>query len=179
MAKKSITTRVGDQGKTRLFSGEEVWKHSPRTDAYGDLDEIVSVLGVAFSHAERDETRRSVREVQHTLFTVGTELATGESFVGRLAERIDEAAVRAIERDMDGLEERIDMPKGFVLPGGTPAAAHLDHARTVTRRCERKVVALFEERLISNPNLLIWLNRLSDYLWLLARFEEGDRTVMK
>ena len=178
-SKKSITTKTGDKGTTHLFSGEEVSKNSPRTDAYGDVDEIVSILGVAGAHAERDASIDAIRFLQRKLFIVATELATGTDHLEKLDKRIDKEELLAVERQMDALESQVVMPSGFILPGGTTAAAHLDHARTVARRCERKVVSLFEEKEVTNDHLLIWLNRLSDYLWLLARFEEREKTLEK
>lgn len=175
----SITTRVGDGGNTYLFSGEKVRKDSARTDAYGDLDELVSVLGVARCHARRSGTRRILTDLQRDLFLAGSELATSAKGLGRLPARIDAKRLAAFERLREDLEGRIRMPKGFILPGGTPAAAHLDHARAVSRRLERKVVALSRRRVVRNKDLLVWLNRVSDFLWLLARFEEGRATTLK
>jgi cob(I)alamin adenosyltransferase len=173
----SITTRVGDKGSTFLFSGERVSKDSPRTEAYGDLDELVSVLGLARVHARR--TRRQAMELQRELFVVGAELATSPRHLRLLKQRVDEHMVQELERRRSRLERAITMPAGFIIPGGTPGGAHLDHARTIARRIERKVVGLHRKRLVRNPHLLVWLNRLSDYLWLLARREEGRRTMEK
>ena len=176
---KSITTKVGDKGTTFLFSGEEVPKNSERIDAYGDLDELVSVLGVARSLSQKEDVRLAILEIQRTLFVVGSELATAVEHARSLKKRIDSTALQLLETKREALEARIEMPSGFIVPGGTPPAAHLDHARTLARRCERKIVGLAQKHLIQNAQLLIWMNRLSDYLWLLARFEEGDARVMK
>lgn len=173
----SITTKVGDRGNTYLFSGERVSKDSERTHAYGDLDELVSVLGVARAHARR--AGRQIRELQRVLFVVGTELATSAKRVKRLQERIDAGALADFDQKREMLEKRITMPKGFIIPGGTLAGAHLDHARAIARRLERRVVGLSQHKQMHNPDLLVWLNRLSDYLWLLARFEEGRATELK
>lgn len=177
--KNSITTKVGDHGTTFLFSGEEVAKDSPRTEAYGDLDELVSVLGVARAQSQRDDVKATILDLQRTLFIVGTELATSEAHIDLVAQRIDAAALAAFDAKRDALEERITMPKGFIIPGGTVAGAHLDHARTIARRLERKAVGLQRSGLLSNWHLLIFLNRLSDFLWLLARLEEGPATLEK
>jgi cob(I)alamin adenosyltransferase len=175
----SITTKVGDHGTTFLFSGEEVAKDCPRTEAYGDLDELVSVLGIARSLSASAELRDELMALQRELFVAGSELATSTEHVPLLKTRIDAARLAAFESKRDAWEARIEMPKGFVLPGGTPAAGHLDLARAVARRLERKVVRLQREKLIDNPSLLVWINRVSDFLWLLARFEEGERTILK
>jgi cob(I)alamin adenosyltransferase len=172
---KSITTKVGDRGTTFLFSGEEVPKDSARTMAYGDLDELVSALGVARCHAQKEEVREEVLAIQRDLFVAGAELATALDHVGLLKQRIGEAELQRFEARRESLEARISMPDGFVIPGGNGSigAAHLDHARAIARRVERRAVTLQRARLIDNPHLLVWLNRLSDYLWLLARWEEG------
>lgn len=176
--KPSIATKHGDRGTTRLLSDEEVSKHSPRTDAYGDIDELVSVLGIAKIYASADVSE-SILHLQRMLFDVASEMACSLDYASRLAKHIDEADVQAMDRDLQVLESVVDWPEGFVLPGGTRAGAHLDHARAVARRCERKAVGLQEQSLLSNMHLIAWLNRLSDYLWLLARREEGSNTVPK
>jgi len=175
----SITTKVGDKGTTFLFSGEEVPKDSPRTDAYGDIDELVSVLGVARAQCSKDDIRETLFWLQVELFVVATELATETGSLALVRERIDSGRLAQLEARRDALEARIAMPTGFIIPGGTPVAAVIDHARTIARRCERKTVGLARDGLIDNPTLLVWLNRLSDFLWLLARYDEGDATVLK
>lgn len=177
----SITTRVGDRGTTFLFSGEEVPKDCARTEAYGDLDELVSVLGVARCHAANEEVREELLSIQRDLFTAGAELATAIDHVGLLKGRIDAAMLAAFEARRDALEARLTMPDGFVIPGGSgsPGAAHIDQARAIARRLERKAVGLSRAGLVANPNLLVWMNRLSDHLWLLARHEEGRSLSLK
>ena len=177
--KRSITTKIGDDGTTRLFSGEEVQKDSPRTAAYGDVDELGSLLGVARAHVQHPGISSALVEIQRSLFTVAAELATTEEHVNRLARRVDDGMLREMDQSREAVEEEIRMPDGFVIPGGTIGAAHIDHARTVARRCERQVVGLIRNGHIQNMNVLIWFNRLSDYLWLLARREEGDAVMLK
>jgi len=179
MTKRSITTRTGDQGTTELFSGETVSKNCPRTRAYGDIDELVSVLGLARATAQREATVSWVLALQQALFTVGAELATSRGGLDRLRDRVDGTMLDRLETVRESLEQQVPSPEGFILPGGTVAGAHLDHARTIARRCERRAVGLKEDGDIDNVVLVIWLNRLSDTLWLLARFEEGDRTLPK
>jgi len=176
---RSITTKVGDKGTTFLFSGEEVPKDSSRTDAYGDIDELVSVLGVARAQSQKTDVTEILFWIQVELFVVATELATETKSLAKVRERIDAARLAELDRKRDALESIIVMPKGFIIPGGTPVAALIDHARTIARRCERKAVGLARNGLIENPHLIIWLNRLSDFLWLLARYDEGDATVLK
>lgn len=175
----SITTKVGDRGTTFLFSGEEVSKDSPRTMAYGDLDELVSVLGLVRAHTRYADVRSAVLDLQRELFIAGSELATSARHAKLLKARVDAARLAQLDARRDALEKRVPMPAGFILPGGTAAAAHLDHARTLARRLERRVVGLRRRKLVNNPVLIIWLNRLSDYLWLLARREEGRAVTLK
>jgi cob(I)alamin adenosyltransferase len=175
----SITTRVGDRGTTFLFSGEEVPKDSPRTDAYGDLDELVSVLGIARCHSGRGDVREILLVLQRELFVIGAELATTPEHADLLGRRCDEAMLADFEARRERLEAAIAMPGGFIVPGGTLAAAHIDHARTIARRLERRLTGLVRGGLVRNPSLQVWVNRLSDFLWLLARHEEGGATVPK
>lgn len=175
----SIVTRTGDKGTTRLFSGEEVAKDHPRTCAYGDLDELVSLLGVAAASATISAVASRLREIQRWLFVVGTELATNAEHVERLSQRIAAPQVAEIDAWCESLEQSLTLPAGFVLPGGTLPAAHIDHARSVARRLERSVVALARQGEVRNAELGVWLNRLSDLLWLLARQEEGERVLPK
>jgi cob(I)alamin adenosyltransferase len=177
--RRSITTKVGDRGTTFLFSGEEVPKNSSRTSAYGDLDELVSLLGIARAASQRPEIREQLIELQRDLFIVGTELATSAAQLPMLKERADAAFLQRLERKRDAAEDAVRMPAGFILPGGTVAAAHLDLARAVSRRLERRIVGLVQEREIENKTIVVWINRVSDYLWLLARIEEGDATLLK
>lgn len=177
--KLSITTKVGDQGTTHLFSGETISKHSSRTNTYGDIDELVSVLGIARSLTVDSALQKTLITLQRSLFIVGTELATSAEHLDALPQRVDAAMLEQLDAERETLEHSLPPIKGFILPGGTPVAAHLDLARTVARRCERRAVGLFEEGFLSNSTLLIWLNRLSDYLWLLARHVEGPAVLMK
>ena len=170
--KPSITTKAGDRGTTRLFSGEEVPKHASRVEALGAVDETVSALGVARAAAQRIETRDAIRRVQKDLFTVGAEIATSLDALDLLSRRIDAAMLADLDARRDALEAVTPWPQGFVVPGANPASAHLDHARAVARRLERRVTSLVDEGVIANRTLVVWLNRLSDYLWLLARSEE-------
>lgn len=173
MKKSSITTRTGDGGRTRLYSGEMVPKHSARVEALGGVDEAVSALGLGRAFAVHPATRAAVIQLQRDLFVVGSELATRPSALAKLRCRVDEAMLRELDRCRDELEAAVDYPEGFIIPGSTPGGAHLDHARSVIRRLERQVAGLLARRVIRNRLVLVWLNRLSDHLWLLARREEG------
>ena len=170
--KASITTGTGDRGTTRLFSGEEVPKHAERIEALGTVDEVVSILGLARAFARNDTTRAAICELQRDLFVVGAEIATSSGAAGRLRRRMDTAMLEDLDRRREALEAATPWPSGFIVPGATPGAAHIDHARSVARRLERRVTLLAEDGTLANRTLPVWLNRLSDYLWLLARSEE-------
>jgi cob(I)alamin adenosyltransferase len=175
----SITTKAGDRGTTRLYSGEEVAKHDARVEGVGDVDELVSALGLARAHRLREQTAATVVELQRRLFVVGAEIATTGRTGDGLPARIDAEAVRRMDALCAETEARTAVPGGFVVPGGTSGAAHLDHARAVARRCERRIARLYSDGRLANPHLLVWMNRLSDLLWLLARGEEGRPTLVK
>ncbi len=178
MAKvKSITTKKGDKGNSRLFSGEEVPKNSPRLEAYGDIDELVSLLGIARFHSKKKETKEALLYIQRSLFTVASELATTKEKLSRLPHRVNEKMLEILDLKRDVLETNTKIPEGFVIPGDSLATAHIEHARTIARRCERKIVGLLQDKIIDNDVLLVWFNRLSDYLYLLARQEEDHPTM--
>lgn len=177
--KNTVTTGGGDKGMTRLFSGEQVPKNSARTDAFGDLDELVSILGVARASSRRKDVREALLEIQRNLFVVGSELATTADKVKRLLVRVDAEMVRELDRRHKLLQSRMKRLDGFIVPGGNHAAAHIDVSRAIARRCERKVAGLVLSRAVRNQLLLVWMNRLSNYLWLLARLEEGKSTVVR
>ncbi len=174
----SITTRGGDGGTTRLFSGEEVYKDSLRPETYGDIDELGSILGIARFHSRKEETKNAILYIQRCLFLVSSELATSPAALDQLPQRLDQRFLDKLDSLRDALEEQVELPGGFTIPGECLATAHLDHARTVARRCERKAVGMMREGLISNKTLIKWLNRLSDYIYLLARHEEEKATLV-
>ncbi len=188
----SITTKQGDTGSTRLYSGETVNKRSKRITACGDIDELVSALGIAYAELNRpvsldispeelvkiQDVLESITCVQRKLFLVASEIATLEPKLSSLKERIDDYEMNNLDYRRDKLEKKIELPKGFVLPGSNTVSAHLDMARSISRRCERTVVELYNEGFISNKFILMWMNRLSDYLYLLARYSESNNYRM-
>jgi ATP:cob(I)alamin adenosyltransferase len=164
----SIVTKTGDEGFTSLWSGERVWKDDLRVEAFGTIDELSSQLGLARHDARLSETVAAIEVIQRGLVRVGGELASrGQPFTAPISAVDEDELTRATE----ALEVRIPL-SGFVLPGMTPASAALDVARTVCRRAERRVVALARDADVSD-SLRSWLNRLSDYLFMLARAEEA------
>ena len=170
-----IYTRTGDRGETGLFGGQRVRKDNVRVEAYGDVDELNSLLGLAALHLEQGgdgELAGCLRQVQGDLFTIGANLATpAPEDGGRPSDYIPplpEGQVGQMERWIDAADAEMAPLKTFVLPGGTEPAGVLHLARTVCRRAERKVVTLAHEAHISE-DLIVYLNRLSDLLFTWAR----------
>jgi len=174
-----IYTKSGDGGETGLGDGSRVPKCSARVTAYGEVDELNAVLGLAIAH---DSDRLAfLRSVQNDLFDVGADLCVpsspGESGEHRLRVRAEQA--ERLEREIDRLNSGLQPLRSFVLPGGSLPAAWLHFARTVCRRAERSVVELMQTEVV-NPDLLVYLNRLSDLLFVMARVanEEGQGDVL-
>ena len=162
-----IYTKTGDHGDTALFGGARVSKSSARVATYGTVDELNATLGVARAHALPGLIDPVIAGVQVELFTLGAELATvpGKEPGIRL---LDDADVARLEQAIDASEDTLPPLKNFILPGGTPGAAALHLARTVCRRAERELVALAAQDPV-RPVLVVYLNRLSDLLFSLAR----------
>lgn len=169
-----LFNKRGDGGETSLLYGGRVSKSDLRTETYGTLDEAVSALGLGRSLARRGRVKEIVLELQKELFVVGAELATQDENLDRLSEKIDGVKVDRLQALIEELEEKIELPKAFIIPGGNAASAALDLARTIIRRGERKAVALREEGTLKNPEILRYLNRTADLLFVLARFEEKE-----
>ena len=165
-----IYTRGGDKGETSLGDGSRVPKQSLRVAAYGTVDEANAAIGLARLHTGGDaEADAMLARIQNDLFDLGADLCTPEE--GRRAAgalRIVAAQVARLEREIDTMNKALRPLDSFILPGGTPAAAHLHLARTVTRRAERLVCALAAEETV-NPEAVKYLNRLSDHLFVLGR----------
>ncbi len=161
-----IYTRTGDDGTTGLFGGPRVRKDSLRVEAYGDVDELNSALGVAREELKADDLRALVDALQSELFTVGAELATPDT--SRNVPRVALAQVERMEREIDRLEAELPEMHNFILPGGSRAGAALHLCRTICRRAERKVVQLAAQEPVT-AETLAYLNRLSDLLFVMAR----------
>lgn len=164
-----IYTKKGDEGNTSLFGGTRVPKSSARIDAYGTVDELNSVVGLAASHGLSDQGDQWIKKVQEDLFVLGADLATPPSSKTRI-NRIEEEAIQFLEEAIDTMEEELELLKNFILPGGSPQGAAFHLARTVCRRAERVTVACGEKEEISALTIK-YLNRLSDFFFVLARFE--------
>lgn len=166
-----IYTRTGDAGLTGLFGGGRVPKDDPRVDAYGDVDELNALIGVARAAEPMPRIDEVLVPVQRDLFAIGALLATPdrEKMAQHLEKaRIDDARIRDLERAIDDADAELEPLRSFILPGGSPKAAALHVARTVCRRAERRVVRLQHEVELP-PLAVIYLNRLSDLLFTLAR----------
>lgn len=164
-----IYTRTGDSGETGLFDGTRVSKADARVDAYGEVDELNAWLGFARSQMADDEIAQLMVQIQRDLFAVGARLADPAR---RIAERVGKAAVtdadiERLEQAIDRYEEELQPLRRFILAGGSSAGATLHLARTVCRRAERRVVGLGADAV--EPEIVTYLNRLSDLLFVLAR----------
>ncbi|MFH1360392.1 MAG: cob(I)yrinic acid a,c-diamide adenosyltransferase [Candidatus Omnitrophota bacterium] len=171
---RSIVTKKGDQGFSYLLSGKRVSKDSPILETFGDVDELSSILAVARCQMTKTEYQKDLFDIQRVLGMACAELAATSSHVHKLKKRINERMAKALEKKCHALEARNKKWKCFVTPGSSLCSAYLDHARTVARRCERKIVTLAKCKLVTNPHLLVWFNRLSDYLYLLSRSQDKN-----
>lgn len=166
-----IYTKTGDEGETGLLGGARVPKDDPRVAAYGEVDELNAAIGYAASLDPQGLDAAFLQMIQRDLFTIGAELASPDPAKVDKAlggPRIGAPQVGALEHMIDGHEAKLPPLKNFVLPGGTPKAAAFHVARTVCRRAERAVVGLARQQPISR-DILVYLNRLSDFLFVLAR----------
>lgn len=170
-----IYTRQGDTGKTGLLYGGRVSKADPRCEAYGTVDEANSALGLARALSQDPRVKAVLKEVQRELFTVGAELATDAAEYEKLLRHfsvVTPEMTERLERTIDELEEEVRLPRSFVIPGASAASAAIDLGRTVLRRAERRAVELQEAGLLVNPEVLRYLNRASDLVFMLARYED-------
>ncbi len=164
-----IYTKTGDRGETGVFGGPRLRKDHPRIEAYGTVDELNAVLGAACCEQAPPDIVELLQTIQNDLFDLGAELATPDSKKSGVP-RIASEQITALETAIDRYEDELPPLKEFILPGGTPAAATLHLARTVCRRAERRAVSLSAEVDGSvSPQAMIFLNRLSDLLFVLAR----------
>lgn len=168
-----IYTKTGDKGETGLFTGKRVPKNSPYIEGYGNVDELNSAIGLAIALVKDLEIVEILKQIQKQLFGVGADLATAfddkKAKAAKHIQRITNNDVEGLERIIDRLEERLPRLTKFVLPGGSRSAATLHLARTICRRAERSVTALYLKKK-ANPAVLTYLNRLSDFLFVLARY---------
>jgi cob(I)alamin adenosyltransferase len=176
-----IYTKTGDKGDTRLFDGTKVRKHDDRVEAYGDVDELNSHIGAAVSFLKDAALTNMLAEVQKDLFSVGAQLADpGAKGQNRGKFEIAKERVEALEKAIDMFETELPPLRQFILAGGGNSGAFLHVARTVCRRAERRVVSL-SEKVDVNPIVVEYLNRLSDFLFVIARVvnhREGKQEIV-
>jgi cob(I)alamin adenosyltransferase len=191
--KSAVATRRGDDGTTGLlFGGERVFKDEPRTEAYGDVDEAVAALGLARAELglkaqygtlprTLDGLPELILRLQRELFVVGAELATAPGAVDRQIAgetRVTAAMVDGLDALLAETEAAIEMPREFVVPGETRLSAALELSRTIVRRAERRAVAIRRAEPLPGDQLVPYLNRLADLLWILARAaEQGESRI--
>ena len=170
-----IYTKTGDAGSAGLVDGSRISKSSPRMTAIGEVDEANAAIGVAIANLKGGELGLQLLAIQNDMFDLGADVATPGEVEGAL--RIEPGQVARLEVELDEMNDKLEPLSSFILPGGSVAVASLHIARSVVRRAERAAVAL-NEREPLNPHLLSYLNRLSDFLFVAARFvasrEDGD-----
>jgi cob(I)alamin adenosyltransferase len=172
-----VYTRQGDKGETRLGGGQKVPKDSARIAAYGTVDELNSVIGIVLAFGPCPAVREALVRIQHELFVLGGDLCVLEEDKGKWSmPTIEQRHIDALEQLMDRLNSELKPLEEFILPGGTQTAVFLHQARTVCRRAERLVVSLARKEDLG-PFVLPYLNRLSDALFVLARYENHTTGV--
>ena len=175
-----IYTKKGDNGDTSLLYGAGVSKYDIAPEAYGSVDELVASLGLVRAESKLpSDVKVTILRIQRELFIVGAELATDKSERKKLSEGetlVSNDMIINLEKDIDNLTEKNGLPNFFVVPGENMISAKLDWSRVVSRRAERKCVTWYKTLDMSDSKVLIYLNRLSDLLWMMARDFEKDWT---
>ena len=166
-----IYTKTGDAGKTSLIGGTKVLKSDPRIEAYGTVDELNSYTGLVSDYCNDEAAKVILKEIQDRLFTIGAELACDPKKDTKVSiPDLHESDVELLEKEMDKMDKKLPRMKNFILPGGSPAVSFLHVARCVCRRAERCCVNLMETEGGVNPLIIKYINRLSDYFFMLARY---------
>ena len=171
-----IYTKTGDKGATSLFGGIRVPKNNIRIEAYGTVDELNASLGVVISENVSESVKKDIKKIQNDLFIVGGDLATPLSETKVKIPRTTEAMITFLEKEIDLYDSKIEELKSFILPGGVKTSSFLHLSRTICRRAERRVVELADMEQI-NTEIVKYLNRLSDLLFIFARFENFNSGV--
>jgi cob(I)alamin adenosyltransferase len=168
-----VTTGTGDTGYTSLLGDTRVPKYDPRPDTYGTVDEATSALGLARALTSDQRARELILSLQRDLFVAMADLATPSEHQAAVGMRITEQHTQRLEVEEDALKHEVNIPERFVIPGDSPDGAALDLARTVIRRAERMAAKLLHEHVITNAEIVRYLNRLSDLVFVLARYLEA------
>lgn len=172
-----VYTRTGDDGSTGLLFGGRIGKDGPGPAAYGEVDEAVSTLGLARAECEPGELHDLIVRLQREMFVVGAELATAPDNRRKLTDgvsRVTSDMVASLEQVIDDISTRFEPPREFVVPGENRLAAALDLARAVIRRAERAAVAAAHAGWLDDSRVVMYLNRLADLVYTLARWQEGE-----
>lgn len=170
-----IATKTGDKGDTSLLGRERVTKTDPRIEAYGTIDELNAAIGVALLYTEVKEITESLNKTQHDLFTIGAELSSLTEQPPENLPRVSSKHIERLNAEVERVEAALPTQKEFILPKGTKSGAHLHLARTICRRAERRVVECHKKHPAS-PEVIRYLNRLGDLLFLYARQENHGKT---
>lgn len=171
MKKSVVYTGTGDKGTTSLVGGKRVSKADKRIEAYGTTDELNSQIGLLITSLKEPEDLEFLRFVQHKLFTIGSYLATDQDQTElRIESKVSPESIKRIEKEIDRIDDQLPRSKHFILPGGTVSSALAHVCRTVCRRAEREIYRLADSSIVEEP-VLIFINRLSDYFFVLARKE--------
>jgi cob(I)alamin adenosyltransferase len=166
-----IYTKTGDLGTTSLIGGTKVSKSNLRIETYGSLDELNSHLGLLIDTCEDEVSRKTLKEIQDRLFTIGSALACDPDKESKMKiPDLKESDVEFLEKEIDRMNDTLPEMKHFILPGGHVAVSNIHIARCVCRRVERCCVNMYDHQLFIDPLIIKYLNRLSDYLFVLARF---------
>ena len=168
MAKMKIYTKTGDAGTTSLFGGKRLPKDDFRVEAYGTIDELNSLLGIILAENPQADVIKKVTRVQKELFVLGSDLSSPFGIKVKVP-RITKSYITRLEKEIDRMEKNLPKLKNFILPGGSPIGSKLHLARSIARRAERSIAALSQTEKI-NKNAQIYINRLSDWLFVLARY---------
>jgi len=164
-----VYTRTGDKGMTSLVGGVRIQKSNVRLESYGTIDELSSHLGLLAAMLTNDEDRQMVQRIQNDLFMVSTHLATDQSQTQLYpSAQLPVSEIEYLEQQIDAIKELLPEPQGFILPGGTRAASLAHVCRTICRRLERRIYSIDDE-VPTDPTLMQYVNRLSDYMFLFAK----------
>lgn len=173
-SKVKIYTKTGDKGKTSLYGGKRVSKSDPRVDAYGTIDELNAVMGILLTRITSDaDIKKMLKRIQADLFSIGAHLAGDKISLNFISKRVAD-----LENLIDVLDRTLPELKNFILPGGSMEAAFAHFVRTLCRRAERKIVALRGNSSFPDEKVIIYLNRLSDLLFIISRTFNFRRKIV-
>lgn len=172
-----VTTGTGDTGYTGLLGSQRVAKYDPRPDTFGTVDEATSALGLARAMTQDLRAKEIIFHIQQELYLLMAELATPPENYEKMGFRMTVEHVQGLEKTEEELKQEVEIPNKFIIPGDTPDGAALDLARTIIRRAERMAVKLLHDHVIENAEVVRYLNRLSDLVFILARYIEVKSTL--